>query len=91
MTDCDALFDATAPGDSVFRDKRALDPLAATDGIAARDAQKRQLAPMVPGVDDGSLPPTGSLDRSPGTGKTRNSHGGMPALQDVEAGTPGHR
>ena len=36
MTDYDDLFDATAPNDSVFADKSALDPLAEPDDVVAR-------------------------------------------------------
>ncbi|MFP9191228.1 hypothetical protein ACLI4Q_06135 [Natrialbaceae archaeon A-CW1-1] len=40
MSKYDDLFEATAPDDSVFADKSALDPLQAPAEIVARDAHK---------------------------------------------------
>ena len=70
MTDYDDLFDTTAPADSVFADKRALDPLAAPETIRGRDAQQRQLATILNGLQEGYLPPTVAIHGPPGTGKT---------------------
>ena len=70
MSKYDDLFDATAPDDSVFADKGALDPLAAPDEVVARDAQERQLARLLNGVHQGYLPTTVSIYGPPGTGKT---------------------
>lgn len=39
MTDYDELFAATAPADSLFVDKRALDPVRDPGDIIARTAQ----------------------------------------------------
>lgn len=66
----DDLFADTAPDDSVFADKRALDPLAAPDDIRGRDEQERQLARILNGVTEGYLPPTVAINGPPGTGKT---------------------
>ncbi|QLG27390.1 AAA family ATPase [Halorarum halophilum] len=70
MSKYDDLFDETAPGDSVFADKAALDPLAAPADIVARDTQERQLAGLLNGVHEGYLPSTVSIYGPPGTGKT---------------------
>jgi archaeal cell division control protein 6 len=70
MSKYDDLFDETAPDESLFADKGALDPLADPDEIHARDAQERELATILNGVHDGYLPPTVSLYGPPGTGKT---------------------
>jgi orc1/cdc6 family replication initiation protein len=70
MTDYDDLFAETAPDDSVFVDKGALDPLAEPDEILARDAQEAQLATLLNGVHEGYLPTTVSIYGPPGTGKT---------------------
>ncbi|WP_336343322.1 Cdc6/Cdc18 family protein [Halalkalicoccus ordinarius] len=66
----DDLFDETAPADSVFADKGALDPLAEPDEIIARDEQERELATILNGIHEGYLPPTVSIHGPPGTGKT---------------------
>jgi archaeal cell division control protein 6 len=66
----DDLFDETAPAESVFADKGALDPLTEPDEITARDEQERQLATILNGIDEGYLPPTVSIHGPPGTGKT---------------------
>ena len=50
MTKYDDLFDDTAPTESVFRDKGALDPLTPLDEIIARDEQEHQLARILNGV-----------------------------------------
>lgn len=70
MSKYDNLFDETAPDDSVFADKGALDPLAEPDEIIARDEQERELATILNGVNEGYLPPTVSIHGPPGTGKT---------------------
>ncbi|MFC6768697.1 Cdc6/Cdc18 family protein, partial [Natrinema soli] len=70
MSKYDDLFAETAPTDSVFADKGALDPLAEPAEVHARDAQERELATILTGVDDGYLPPTVSVYGPPGTGKT---------------------
>ena len=44
MADYDDLFDQTAPTESVFVDKWALDPLAEPDEIVAREDQQARLA-----------------------------------------------
>jgi orc1/cdc6 family replication initiation protein len=66
----DDLFAETAPDDSVFADKAALDPLAAPDEIVARDDQERKLAGVLNGVQSGYLPTTVSIYGPPGAGKT---------------------
>ena len=70
MTKYDDLFDATAPDDSLFVDKGALDPLADPDEIHARESQERALATILNSVQEGYLPPTVSIYGPPGTGKT---------------------
>ncbi|ADB60144.1 orc1/cdc6 family replication initiation protein [Haloterrigena turkmenica DSM 5511] len=70
MSKYDDLFAETAPANSVFANKRALDPLADPAEIAARDSQERALATLINGVHDGYLPPTVSIYGPPGTGKT---------------------
>ena len=70
MTDYDELFDDTAPGDTVFADKGALDPLAEPDEIVAREDQEHELATVLNGVHEGYLPTTVSIYGPPGTGKT---------------------
>ncbi|NKE36530.1 AAA family ATPase [Natronococcus sp. JC468] len=70
MTKYDDLFDETAPGESLFTDKGALDPLPEARKIVARDSQERELATILNGVRDGYLPPTVSIYGPPGTGKT---------------------
>ncbi|QCS42029.1 Cdc6/Cdc18 family protein [Natrinema versiforme] len=70
MRDYDDLFDETAPTESVFADKRALDPLAAPTEVHAREGQERALATILNGIHDGYLPPTVSVYGPPGTGKT---------------------
>ncbi|WP_394740144.1 Cdc6/Cdc18 family protein [Natronococcus roseus] len=70
MDKYDDLFDETAPGESLFTDKGALDPLADAREIVARDDQERELATILNGVHDGYLPPTVSIYGPPGTGKT---------------------
>lgn len=70
MTDYDALFEQTAPENSVFAEKRALDPLTAPDEIRGRDAQQEQLAAFLNGVTEGYLPPTVAIHGPPGAGKT---------------------
>jgi archaeal cell division control protein 6 len=66
----DDLFDETAPTESVFTDKGALDPLAEPDEIIAREDQERQLATILNGIHEGYLPPTVMIHGPPGTGKT---------------------
>jgi archaeal cell division control protein 6 len=66
----DDLFDETAPAESVFVDKGALDPLAEPDEIIAREDQERQLATILNGIHEGYLPPTVMVHGPPGTGKT---------------------
>jgi archaeal cell division control protein 6 len=70
MSKYDDVFDATAPDDSLFVDKGALDPLADPDEIYAREVQERKLATILNGIHDGYLPPTVSIYGPPGTGKT---------------------
>ncbi|WP_256686109.1 Cdc6/Cdc18 family protein [Halococcus qingdaonensis] len=70
MTDYDDLFDDTAPDDSVFTDKGALDPLGDPEEIVAREDQQRELATLLNGVHEGYLPTTVSIYGPPGTGKT---------------------
>ncbi|ELY54990.1 orc1/cdc6 family replication initiation protein [Natronococcus amylolyticus DSM 10524] len=70
MSKYDDLFEATAPDDSPFADKAALDPLADPPTIHARDDQERELATILNGVQEGYLPPTVSIYGPPGTGKT---------------------
>ena len=70
MTKYDDLFDDTAPTESVFRDKGALDPLTPPEEIIARDKQEHQLARILNGVHEGYLPTTVSVYGPPGTGKT---------------------
>jgi cell division control protein 6 len=70
MSDYDDLFDATAPDDSVFADKGALDPLSDPEEIVARKDQQRKLATLLNGVHEGYLPSTVSIYGPPGTGKT---------------------
>jgi cell division control protein 6 len=70
MTNYDNLFEETAPTDSVFTDKRALDPLAEPEEIAARTEQERTLARILNGTKDGYLPTTVTIYGPPGTGKT---------------------
>ena len=55
MSKYDDLFDNTAPDESVFADKSALDPLAPPAEIIARDDQEQQLATILNGVHEGSL------------------------------------
>jgi orc1/cdc6 family replication initiation protein len=70
MSKYDDLFDDTAPDDSVFADKGALDPLAEPDEIVAREDRERELATVLNGVHEGYLPTTVSIYGPPGTGKT---------------------
>lgn len=70
MTDYDDLFAEVAPDDSVFTDKRALDPLATPDDIRGRDTQQAALARLLGGVTEGYLPPTVTIHGPPGAGKT---------------------
>lgn len=70
MNKYDELFDETAPTESVFADKGALDPLAEPDEIVAREEQERALARILNGIAEGYLPPTVSVHGPPGTGKT---------------------
>ncbi|WP_348611658.1 Cdc6/Cdc18 family protein [Halobaculum rarum] len=70
MTDYDDLFETTAPDNTLFIDKRALDPLAGPAEIVARDAQQSKLARLLNGVHEGYLPTTVSIYGPPGTGKT---------------------
>ena len=70
MSKYDDLFAETALGDSVFAEKRALDPLASPDEIHGRESQERQLATILNGVHEGYLPPTVAIHGPPGTGKT---------------------
>ncbi|RQG97654.1 Cdc6/Cdc18 family protein [Natrarchaeobius chitinivorans] len=70
MSKYDDLFADTAPDESLFVDKGALDPLAEPPEIVARDDQERELATVLNGVHDGYLPPTVSIYGPPGTGKT---------------------
>jgi archaeal cell division control protein 6 len=70
MSTYDDLFAETAPDESLFVDKGALDPLAEPTEIVARDVQERELATILNGVHDGYLPPTVSIYGPPGTGKT---------------------
>lgn len=76
MSTDDDRFAATAPDDSVFADKSALDPLAEPDESHARETQERELATILTGVHDGSLPPTVSIDGPPGTGTTLTARRG---------------
>ncbi|EMA45172.1 cell division control protein 6 [Halococcus morrhuae DSM 1307] len=70
MDKYDTLFDDTAPDDSVFTDKGALDPLGDPDEVVARDHQERELATLLTGIEEGYLPTTVSIYGPPGTGKT---------------------
>lgn len=70
MTDYEALFAETAATDSLFTDKRALDPLEDPDEIVAQKPQQRELARLLNGVREGYLPTTVSIYGPPGTGKT---------------------
>ncbi len=83
MSKYDDLFAETAPTDSVFADKGALDPLAEPAEIHARNAQERELARILTGVDDGSHPPTVSVDGPPGTGKTLTTRREFAARHDA--------
>ena len=67
MTRCDDLFDATAPDDSFFTDKGALDPLAEPDEVVARDEQEQQLARLLNGIREGYLPTSVLMYGPPGT------------------------
>lgn len=66
----DQLFEQTAPTESVFDDKGALDPLKEPDRIISRDEQERRIATILNGALEGYLPPTVSIHGPPGTGKT---------------------
>ncbi|EMA52301.1 Cdc6/Cdc18 family protein [Halococcus thailandensis] len=70
MDKYDTLFDDTAPDDSVFTDKGALDPLGEPEDVVARDHQERELATLLTGIEEGYLPTTVSIYGPPGTGKT---------------------
>ncbi len=70
MSKYDDLFDATAPTESVFADKGALDPLAEAEEIISRDAQEQELATILNGIHENHLPTTVSIYGPPGTGKT---------------------
>ncbi|WP_049898896.1 Cdc6/Cdc18 family protein [Halococcus agarilyticus] len=70
MSNYDDLFDDTAPDDSVFTNKGALNPLSDPDEIVAREHQERELATLLNGVHEGYLPTTASIYGPPGTGKT---------------------
>jgi archaeal cell division control protein 6 len=70
MTKYDDLFETTTPRESVFADKRALDPLSEPEKIVAREAQECELATTLNGVHEGYLPTTVSIYGPPGTGKT---------------------
>ncbi|WP_311172612.1 Cdc6/Cdc18 family protein [Halobellus ordinarius] len=70
MTDYDDLFAETAASESLFPDKRALDPLREPEEIIAREPQQRQLARLLNGVHEGYLPTIVSIYGPPGTGKT---------------------
>ena len=70
MSKYDDLFDDTAPIESVFANKGALDPLADPAEIIAREEQEQQLARILNGVYEGYLPTTVSIYGPPGTGKT---------------------
>ncbi|MDG5761824.1 AAA family ATPase [Natronococcus sp. A-GB1] len=70
MTKYDDLFETTTPSESVFTDKRALDPLAEPEEIVAREGQERELATILNGIHEGYLPTTVSIYGPPGTGKT---------------------
>ncbi|WP_224333810.1 Cdc6/Cdc18 family protein [Haloprofundus halobius] len=70
MTNYDDLFATTAPTNSVFADKAALNPLTPSEKIIARDIQERRLATPLNGVHEGYLPPTVAVYGPPGTGKT---------------------
>jgi cell division control protein 6 len=78
MDDYDDLFDETAPTDSVFADKGALDPLAEPDEVISREEQERRLASLLNGVHEGYLPTTVSIYGPPGTGKTLTRRRIMP-------------
>ncbi len=54
----------------MFSDKRALDPLAESKEIVARDVQERELASILTGIHEGYLPTTVSIYGPPETGKT---------------------
>ncbi|WP_265110627.1 hypothetical protein [Halosolutus halophilus] len=73
-------FAAAAPDDSVFVDEKALDPLADSAEIHARDAQERDLVTILNGVHDGSLPPTVSVSGPSGAGKTLTTRRGCRAF-----------
>jgi orc1/cdc6 family replication initiation protein len=70
MTNYDDLFTETAASDTLFADKRALDPLREPAEIVAREPQQRQLARLLNSVHEGYLPTTVSIYGPPGTGKT---------------------
>ena len=70
MSTYDDRFVDTAPDDSVFADEGALDPLTEPDAIVARDVQEREIATLLNGVHEGSLPTTVSIYGPPVTGKT---------------------
>lgn len=70
MNKYNALFEKTAPTESVFADKSALDPLTEPDIVVAREDQERKLATMLNGVNEGYMPTTLSIYGPPGTGKT---------------------
>lgn len=73
MTDYDKLFAETTPTDSVFVQKRALDPLIPPDEVVARGEQERALARILNGIHEEYLPTTVSIYGPPGTGKTMTS------------------
>lgn len=70
MTDYDDLFAETAPDNSVFADKQAVDPLQQPETIRGRDDHKWQLADYLHGATEGYLLPTVTIHGPPGTGKT---------------------
>jgi orc1/cdc6 family replication initiation protein len=70
MSKYDDLFDDTAPDDSVFANKGALDPLAEPAEVVARDREEQELALLLNGLHEGYLPTSVSIYGPPGTGKT---------------------
>jgi cell division control protein 6 len=88
MSKYDDLFENTAPNDSVFTDKGALDPFAEPDEIVAREDRERELATLLNGVHEGYLPTTVSIYGPPGTGKTLTTRRVCPSLPPARTRWP---
>lgn len=57
----DDLFAETAPDNSVFAEKGALNPLAEPETVIGRDTQQTRLAQLLNSVHEGYLPTTISI------------------------------